>query len=178
MKKHVAVLVIIMMSLFSVKAGKPAPAPEEAHVKWLTWAQAQEAQKKKPKKVFVDVYTDWCGWCKRMDATTFENPAIAKYMNDNFYCVKFNAETKEEIVFKGEKYGNDGRNNKLATFLLQNRMSYPTTLYLDEDLNLLSAVPGYMAPKDAEPILSYFVTNSFKTTPWEEYQKNFKSKLQ
>jgi thioredoxin-related protein len=43
-------------------------------------------------------------------------------------------------------------------------MSYPTTLYLDEDLNLLSTVPGYMAPQDAEPILSYFVTNSFKTT--------------
>jgi thioredoxin-related protein len=178
MKKYAAFLVVVIMSLCSFRAGKPAAAPEEAHVKWLTWAQAQEAQKKKPKKVFVDVYTDWCGWCKRMDATTFENPAIAKYMNDNFYCVKFNAETKEEIVFKGEKYGNDGRNNKLATFLLQNRMSYPTTLYLDEELNLLSAVPGYMAPKDAEPILSYFVTNSFKTTPWEEYQKSFKSTLQ
>jgi thioredoxin-related protein len=177
MKKYIAIIAVVAISLCSFKWDKPAKPTEDAHVKWLTWDQAQAAQKKKPKKIFVDVYTDWCGWCKRMDATTFENPGIAKYMNDNFYCVKFNAETKEEITFKGQKYPVDGRYSSLATFLLQNKMSFPTTLYLDEDLNLLSAVPGYMAPKDAEPILSYFVTNSFKTTPWEEYQKNFKGTL-
>ena len=66
----------------------------------------------------MDVYTDWCGWCKRMDATTFENPAIAKYMSENFYCVKFNAESQKEVTFKGQKYGTEGRYSALATFFI------------------------------------------------------------
>jgi thioredoxin-related protein len=161
-----------VLSLCSFKAPTP-----EVHINWLTWEEAQAAQKKKPKKIFVDVYTDWCGWCKRMDATTFENPAIAKFMSENFYCVKFNAESQKEIIFKGQKYPAEGRYSSLATFLLQNRMSFPTTLYLDESLNLINTVPGYMDPKQAEVILNYHATNSYKSTPWEEYQKNFKSTL-
>ena len=48
-------------------------APKEEAVKWLTIEQAQELNKKKPRKIFVDVYTDWCGWCKKMDKTTFNH---------------------------------------------------------------------------------------------------------
>lgn len=165
-------------ALTALSIGLPvAVHAQQTQVKWLNWPQVQQEMKKKPKKVFVDVYTDWCGWCKKMDATTFENNFIAKYMSDNFYCVKFNAETREDIVFKGETYKSDGRFSSLATFLLQNRMSFPTTIYLDEDLNLINIVPGYMDPKMAEQIMSFHASNSYKTTPWEEYQKNFKSKL-
>ena len=176
MKKYIIIL-IAAVALCSFKLIKPGKVSEAPHITWMTWEQAQEAQKKKPKKIFVDVYTDWCGWCKKMDMTTFENPLIAKYMSANFYCVKFNAETHDDIMFKGEKYSSDGRYNTLATFLLQNKMSFPTTLYLDESLNLINIVPGYMDPKTAEQILSFHASNSFKTTPWEEYQKNFKSSL-
>ena len=66
-------------------------------VKWMTFKEAFEANKKTPKPFLIDVYTDWCGWCKRMMATTYSNPAIAAYVNQNFYPVKFNAETKDSI---------------------------------------------------------------------------------
>ena len=102
MKKYIVILIAVV-ALCSFKMLSPRPA-EGPHIKWLTWEQAQAEQKKKPKKVFVDIYTDWCGWCKKMDATTFENPKIAQYMIDNFYCVKFNAETHDDIMFKGQKY--------------------------------------------------------------------------
>lgn len=176
MKKYIVIL-LAAIALCSFKLISPAKPTDGPHIHWLTWEQAQAEQKKKPKKIFVDIYTDWCGWCKKMDAGTFENPAIAKYMSENFYCVKFNAETHEDIMFKGQKYSSDGRYNTLATFLMQNRMSFPTSIYLDEDLNLLNIIAGYMDPKTIEPILSFHATNSFKTTPWEEYQKNFKSSL-
>lgn len=177
MKKYLVILTVGVIALCSFRPTDPVKPSETPHIKWMTWAQMQEAQKKKPKKIFIDIYTDWCGWCKKMDATTFENPVIAKYMSENFYCVKFNAETHDDIMFKGQKYSSDGRYNTLATFLMQNRMSFPTTIYLDEELNLINIVPGYMDPKTAEQILSFHATNSFKTTPWEEYQKNFKSTL-
>jgi thioredoxin-related protein len=176
MKKYILTL-IGALALCSFKPGSPAASGGSPQIHWMSWEQVQEAQKKNPKKVFVDVYTDWCGWCKRMDADTYENPVIVKYLTDNFYCIKFNAETHDDIMFKGQKYSTDGRYNTLATFLMQNRMSFPTIIYMDEELNLINIVPGYMNAKSIEPVLSFHATNSFKTTPWEEYQKNFKSSL-
>src|SRR5210317_1574139 len=66
---------------------------EEAYALTLTEAA--------PKKIFIDVYTDWCGWCKRMDKATFQNPEVAAYMNAHYYNVKFDAEQKEAIEMLG-----------------------------------------------------------------------------
>ena len=52
-------------------------------VKWMTFEEAIEAQKTEPRLVFVDVYTDWCGWCKKMDAGTFNQSDVAKLLNEN-----------------------------------------------------------------------------------------------
>jgi len=73
-----------------------APAEE---IRWYTWAEAAELSKTAPKKIFIDLYTDWCGWCKKMDKSTFVDPSVVKYLNENFYPVKFNAERKDAIVF-------------------------------------------------------------------------------
>ncbi|NJK95139.1 MAG: DUF255 domain-containing protein [Bacteroidales bacterium] len=70
-----------------------------AKVKWYTIEQVVELQKKEPKKILIDVYTDWCGWCKKMDAETFDHPIIAEYINKYYYPVKFNAESKEPVDF-------------------------------------------------------------------------------
>ena len=59
-----------------------------------------------PKKVFIDLYTSWCGWCKRMDATTFKQRAIVEYMNQKYYAVKFDAETRDTINFNGHSFIN------------------------------------------------------------------------
>lgn len=85
----------------------------------MTLKEAQEAQKKQPRKIVVDVYTGWCGWCKRMDATTFAHPEVVKYANENFYAVKFDAETQELVKFNGKEYkyasqGSRGYKNELG----------------------------------------------------------------
>merc|ERR1711991_317837 len=59
-----------------------------------------------PKKVFIDLYTSWCGWCKRMDATTFKQKAIVEYMNQKYYAVKFDAETRDTVNFNGHTFTN------------------------------------------------------------------------
>jgi thioredoxin-related protein len=147
-------------------------------IKWLTWQEAIEKSKKEKKKIFIDVYTDWCGWCKKLDKTTFAEENIAKYINTNYYPVKFNAEYESAIVLKGVEYkfvntnGNRGY-HELAAQLLQGMMSYPTLVFMDEDFNLIQAIPGFQDTQTFEMIATYFGSNSHRTTPWNKYMQNF-----
>jgi thioredoxin-related protein len=166
----------------SVKGASIAPAKSVAkqpkEIKWLSFQQAQELQKTNPKKIFVDVYTDWCGWCKRMDASTFQSPEIVDYVNQYYYAVKFNAEQKEPIEWNGKTYKNSGGGNRstheLAIFLLNNRLGYPTTVFLGEDLNLIQPLPGFMEAEKLEPILHYFGTDNHKKMPWDAFEREYK----
>lgn len=161
---------------------KKAPeikAVNPVRVKWMTLEEALEKNKTDKRKIFVDVYTDWCGWCKRMDSTTFINPAVAQYLNDHYYPVKFNAEQQKDIVYKDKTYQfkkNGARGyHELAAEWLNNRLSYPTTVFLDENQGVIQPLPGYQDAAKMEAVLNYFGTDSHKRTPWETYQKNFNS---
>ncbi len=124
-------------------------------LQWETFDQLSSKGKNNGKKYLVDVYTDWCGWCKVMDRTTFTEPKLQEYLRDNYNLIKFDAEQKDAITFKGTIYEwqNGGRNgiNKLAIKLLGNRQSYPSMVYLDEEMNLIKAIPGY---KKADQLLA------------------------
>lgn len=149
---------------------------EDLAVTWLSWEDAIEKAEsdQAPKKIFVDVYTDWCGWCKKMDKDTFANEKVAAYMRDKFYMVKLDGEGKEDIDYNGRtfKYVPAGKRgyHELAGALLQNRFSYPTGVFLNEEQQLLSPVPGYQGPDKFLRVAKYFGDNIYETTPWEEYQ--------
>lgn len=152
---------------------------EKVNVNWMTLDQAIEQCKVEKRKIFVDVYTDWCGWCKHMDSTTFVNPAVARYLNEHYYPVKFNAEQSQDIVFKDKTYhfkknGSRGY-HELAALWLNNRLSFPTVVFLDESQNLIQPVPGYQDATKMEAIINYFGSDSHRKTPWETYEKNFSS---
>lgn len=164
---------ILSLGCLSAKSFFHRPAPKTEAITWLTLEQAEEACKKKPRKIFIDVYTDWCGWCKRMDATTFSNPDVAKYVNEKYYAVKMNAESPESIIFKEKVYKyNAGRKaNDLAIQLLNGEMSYPTTVFVDEKLNVIQPLGGYLDASEFGKILGYFGENAYKKKTFEEYKK-------
>ena len=128
---------------------------------------------KQPKKIFIDVYTDWCGWCKRMDATTFQDPKVAAYLNENFYPVKFNAEQKGDIEYKGYtlKFREAGRRgvHELAYSLLDGRLGYPAFVYLDENQDRITISPGYKAADAMLKELKYIGGEHYKSTSFEEF---------
>ncbi len=144
-------------------------------VQWLSWDEAVNLAKTEtnPKKLFVDVYTDWCGWCKKMDKDTFQNPEVAAYMAENFYMVKMDAEGKEPIEYDGKtfKFVPQGRRgyHELAAALLQGKMSYPTVIFLDEELKMLSPVPGYQKVEPFMQIARYFGDDIYKNKDWKSY---------
>ena len=150
-------------------------------VKWIKIDNLNEDLKNNTKPVFIDAYTDWCSWCKRLDADTFSNPVIAAYLNEKFIPVKFNAESKAPITFMGKEFVNDGkagRAHQLAVALMQGQMSYPTVVFLNNKGELLSPVPGYRGPKDFEPLLVFFGEEKYLTEKWEDFSRNFKGSFE
>jgi thioredoxin-related protein len=177
-------LAIITVILFAAIVGFKHTTVEGTgeKIKWMSFEQAVELSKKTPKKIFIDVYTGWCGWCKVMDAQTFTNPVIIKNMNKYFYAVKLDAEMKDSVHFQGNVFINPnpsqrGSTHQLAAALLNNQMSYPTTVYLDENFALLSPVAGFLKPENMEPILKFYGENHYKSTKWEEFSQSFKGEV-
>lgn len=150
-------------------------------VKWMSWEEAVAKQADEPRKIFIDVFTDWCGWCKKMDKATFQQDHIAKYLNENYYSVKFDAELKESINFmdKEYKYIKQGRRgyHELAAAFLRGQMSYPTVVFLDEELKVIQPIKGFQNPKNFELIMTYFAENHYQNTPWQRYVNNYQSNL-
>lgn len=131
---------------------KPAGHLNTGGMQWMTFDDVAKNPNKEGKKYLVDVYTEWCGWCKVMDKKTFTDPAVQAYLDENFHIVKFDAERKTPITFNGKVYdwqmGGKNGINKLAIELLGPRMSYPTMVYLDENLNKIRSISGYKKPNE------------------------------
>lgn len=167
--------VLGMVFAFSAPSKKAATIAETETINWYTWEEAVKIAEENPKKLFIDVYTDWCGWCKRMDATTFKDEEVIKFMNKNFYAVKFNAEQKADIEYKGHtlKYIAQGRRgvHELAYSLLNGQLSYPNFVYLDEEQRVITRSPGYKTPDVLIKELNYIGDDVFKEKTYEEYAK-------
>ena len=144
---------------------------------WYTWEQAVELQKTAPRKLMVDMYTDWCGWCKRMDATTFEDPAVVAYINAHYYPVKFNAEQKADVIFGTTTFKyvqpqqGQGRGvHELAYSLLDGKLGYPSIVYLTPNYERILISPGYKEVPAMLKELEFVKEDIFRTKSWEDFK--------
>lgn len=158
-----------------------------SQVNWMTLQQAMEAQKVNPKKILIDFYADWCAPCKVMDKSTYGHTEISKYLNDNFYAVKFNAEGNENINIFGRNFGNpdyqaNKKRNSMHEFTqFMNVNSVPSVVFLDERSMPITNLNGYLKAKELDPYLKIISTDEYKKfksrAEWENYQKKLKSDI-
>ena len=158
-------------------------------IQWMTLEEALSAQKEVPKKIIIDVYTDWCGPCKLMDKKTFGNRDVSQYINENFYAVKFNAEGNEEVsffetTFKNPKYNPARKGRRNATHQLTRFFGirgYPTVVFISEDGAPIMPVTGYLTPQQLELYLKMIKQGDYqifgKPEDFEKYRKTFRPKF-
>jgi len=174
--------------LFSLLLVLVVGSVQAQEIKWMSMNEALEAQKKEPRKIFMDAYTTWCGPCKLLDKKTFTNADLATYINKHYYPVKFNAEGTEEIKYKDMTFTNPGhdasRKGRNASHQFSQAMQisgYPTLAFFDEKGELVQLLTGYRSAEDLEIFLKVFAKDDHKKLKSEEdwlaYVKNFKGEF-
>lgn len=182
MKKTLSLIGILTLGLCvslnttqqSIAAPKPNPAMK---INWMGFDKAQAHMKVNPKNVYINLYSDACHWCKVMDKKTLSNPKVITYLNENFYCIRFNAASKQDIVYKDKVYSYDKehRLHGLAIELMKGKLKFPISVFLEKNFNKGQPVTGFLEVADIEMILRYMAEGKNKTMPWSKYQKEFKS---
>jgi thioredoxin-related protein len=187
MKRSILTILLIVaitsLSLAQTNKTKMDKKPAKVEFKWYTFDEAYALNKKNPKKIFIDVFTDWCGWCVRMDNTTFKDSIIRDYMARNFYPVKFNAERKDTVKYNGQTYVNPYPSNarsthQLASVLLQGQLSYPSYVILNEKFEVINKQMGYKVAKELEVILHYFGEGAYSKMTYDKFAETFKGTIQ
>lgn len=175
--------ILVLVLLFS---GFTSAVSQE--INWMTMNEALEAQKKEPKKIFMDAYTVWCGPCKLLDKNTFTNKDVIAFINKNYYPVKFNAEGAEEVNYRGHTFTNPGfdpkrkgRNSTHEFTRVLKITGYPSLVFFDEKGGIIGPIPGYRNPHQLELFLKLFAGEDYKkiTSPeaFKAYSEAFENEF-
>jgi len=155
--KHLIFLTIFLLGSMTLPAQSATKTAKATKINWLTLEEAQELNKTNPKKIMVDLYTEWCGPCKMMMRQTFTDPQLINYINQNFYAVKFNAESQAPVTFNGKLYSNPGfnptksprqRNGVHEYTRTTGLRGYPTLIIYNPQVEIIERIVGFQkAPK-------------------------------
>ena len=160
------IVFILSLTILSVSC-KPSAEYEknkDGTITWLSVDQASQLSNNSKKLYFVDVYTEWCGWCKVMDKKTFTDPGVIRLIDENFHAIKFDAEQMDYVTWNDKRYvykpgGRKGVND-FANHLLDNRLSYPSFAILDSEGQRINTIVGYKTPEQLIPSLkSYLISD-------------------
>ncbi len=150
-------------------------------VLWQNFADAERVVTKRKKMVLIDVSTKWAGWSNLMEKNTYSKKGIIRYLNENFYAMRLDAESNDTIVFNRLAYHRNSGSpyHTLAYSLLEGNMQFPSTVILDEELNELLVIPGYMDAKKMEVVLHYFFEKAYLNVAlsFQQYEYKYWEKL-
>lgn len=153
--------------------GKPkAEAAPPAEVVWLNYEEGLRKGKSENKNIFVDFYTNWCGWCKRLDKDVYGDSAVRAVLTRHFVTVKTNAESPRRFTLEDGKEYTDASIAR-DVFRVQ---GYPALWFLTPSGEQLTYVPGYVPKDKFINILNFIHTKAYENKKFEEYEKELTEK--
>ncbi|MEO9145472.1 MAG: DUF255 domain-containing protein [Ginsengibacter sp.] len=174
MEKKAVFALISFWFIFSFARSRPA---DKEKINWLSVNEVNMKMKVEPRPVLIDLYTNWCYWCKVMDKKTYSDPRVVEYINKHFYAIKLNAETEDSVIWndRSYQYDLDNKVNDFSIYVTQGRLAFPNTVIFPDVEQMPASIPGFMKPKEIEVILTYFGGGSYKMMDFGKYSSNFKS---
>jgi thioredoxin-related protein len=151
MKKMIFVLFVF--SAVSFSQGLP----------WKKFNDGMAEAKVSGKKVLVDVYADWCKWCKKMDAVTYADKKVTSYLEKNYVLIKLNAEGTESITYLGKTISPSDFAQKMGVD------GYPATLFLKSNGDPITIAPGYSEPGMFIHVVQYIGDNQIGKKNFDQY---------
>lgn len=156
-KIFTSLLVILFLFISNLQAG------DKIELKWKKFNEGITLAKKENKRILVNVYADWCKWCKKMDTEVFTNDSVGWYLKKNFILVKLNGESEEQVKYKGES---------LTAVSLARGFGvtgFPSVIFLESNGDAITKVPGFVNAEDFMPIIKFIGDGHYKKMKWEEY---------
>ncbi len=147
-----------------VKATSEKTARKTNEIQWLNYTTGLEKAQEEGKYVLIDFYTTWCGWCKRMDRSTFKDPEVVEFLNDNMVAVKVNAEAPDTVVHQDVKL----TERQLAVGVYK-ATGYPTYFFLSPEGKALFKVPGYRNAEDFLSLVQFVGEEHFKNKSFDKF---------
>lgn len=172
-KIMVLVILLVIIFFFGLKSyfkidEQNAEAVEDTKLialNWLSYNEGLALAEKESKYVLIDFYTDWCGYCKKMDKETYSNEKVKGILNENFVVVKVNAESDNKVIENGKEI----TERELAK--LYQVTGYPTTWFLESNHSRIAPLPGYVAAERFVPVLNYIGEGWHKSISFKEYME-------
>ena len=177
MKALLLLLVVAAASWMAFRVGNSQPVPKSgtesvsaaAHTaagtgpKWQEWDPAYADASKSNRVVLVDLYTDWCGWCKKMDKDTYAEASVIEKINKDFVSVKLNPEKAQTYTYEGKKMTGQELVQRLNTLGGGSFRGYPTTAFIipnakGEDTVII--VSGYLGPDQFKSALDQVLAHA------------------
>lgn len=162
-----------------------SPITHAQSIHWNTIEKAAPAENNNGKKLyFVDFFTNWCGWCKRMDRETFTDATVAKILNKYYIPVKFNAEGNADFTWKNIRYTNTSTApgqrpsvHSFAKYILGKQIGFPSFVIFAADQSPLTILQGYKTKDELPVILWYFCSGDYLKYSYEQYLKIFDKEI-
>lgn len=155
MKQNITFLILFFAGSVLSHAGE---------LKWRTFDAGLAEAKKTNKKIMLDVYTDWCGWCKKLDKDVYANDKVSNYLNKAYIPIKINGEGTTKLTYKDQK------TNEVGLAQAFGIRSYPTIIFLDSHGEPINSLGGFVDADRFLPIIKFIGDDHYKSMTWDEYK--------
>jgi thioredoxin-related protein len=135
-------------------------------IQWHSYNDGITLARNQNKKLLIDVYTDWCGWCKKMDSDVYTDEHVRTIIDSNFIAVKLNAESSKDVTVGTDQLDEASLARAMGV------TGYPTTVFLESGAGPITKIAGYMEAKEFATVLRFIGEDHYKNTTFEKFKSS------